>query len=93
MCGRPLRNDRLRRSLKYTAAALSVGWPLAVTVPITYAGEESGLDLSETLFLAYCTTVLTLASTSWRMHCAFLLHACTILVDAIDEVRLGPRWG
>ncbi|XP_052125956.1 gustatory and odorant receptor 24-like isoform X2 [Frankliniella occidentalis] len=39
-------------------------------------------------FQAYVTTVFTLASTSWRMHCAFLRNACSMLGDALDEALL-----
>ncbi|KAK3932381.1 GTPase Der [Frankliniella fusca] len=85
VCGRRMRNDGLRRQVKYTAMALCFGWPLAIIVLVTLSSEYSPITFSEILYMAFVTTVFTLASTSWRMHCAFLRYACGMLGDALDE--------
>ncbi|XP_026273598.2 gustatory and odorant receptor 24-like isoform X1 [Frankliniella occidentalis] len=88
VCGRRMRNDSLRKRVKYTAMALCFGWPLAIVVLVTLSSKYSPITFGEILFQAYVTTVFTLASTSWRMHCAFLRNACSMLGDALDEALL-----
>ena len=88
VCGRSLRDDGLRRRVKYTALALSVGWPLAIVVPLQFAGEQSHLSMAETVYLSYATTVLAFCSTNWRMHCAFLSHTSSLLVTALSKVSV-----